>query len=477
MQLDSAAHAERILSDAQARLRAVQADSEAARRLRHDAAAAHDYLHQRGIQLAADAVDQLLLRPPWLGQEHASCSDWDVARSRAALVARLPKAASLLAWIDARRDAMEPYRRLSYARHLPWSEQAVEAAVSAVQRARARLGPGAPPRVLVAPGSLGSEAAAAAAAGARVTACEPNRFAAAAIRAVAVAHGVGHAVRVLEVTVEQLCAEEADAERGVWDVAILSPLLEEAALGGRILPAAAAVSAAAAAAGHAGLELVPARVVVRGALAVLSAGVVHGVDLTPLDSTRWTPYPLAWSAEGDEGGRLLTRFEPVLTLTLDADGSGGAANDWRDSDSSVSFTARPEYARAARGVTGAEGEGGGGPAWIRCNALLLDTCPEFRLDAPPVAARLPTMRRGAVFFPPFALETGERAGPPRPCAVRVSHDGLRIAASPSAVRRLPLPGPGWGRLLLQHWHFAMLRDAPRNEAYAAALPAPSLNLP
>ncbi len=38
-----------------------------------------------------------------------------------------------------------------------------------------------------------------------------------------------------------------------------------------------------------------------------------------------------------------------------------------------------------------------------------------------------------------------------------------------APRAYPSAADGWGRRLLQHWHFAMVRDAPRNAAYAAAL--------
>lgn len=259
-------------------------DDEPTDGLRRRTAQALDACSQAGIPLRADEVDLRLLRPPWSTRRAESAAAADggaegVGESRRALISRLPTAEALLHWLDARSIAFEPYRRLSE-RHLPWTDASVAATVAAVQQARARS-PSLRPRVLVAQGSLGAEAAAAAAAGASVVALEPNRFAADAIRDVAWKHGVGHAVRVVERSLEDYLEEEASAE-----VVVLTPLLEEAALGRRLLPAAAAVRAAAQRAARAPPPiLVPASVEVRAALGLLSAAVVHGVDLTPLDVT------------------------------------------------------------------------------------------------------------------------------------------------------------------------------------------------
>ena len=36
------------------------------------------------------------------------------------------------------------------------------------------------------------------------------------------------------------------------------------------------------------------------------AGTIHGVDLSPLDVTRWSPYPMPWAAHREEGAVLLS---------------------------------------------------------------------------------------------------------------------------------------------------------------------------
>ena len=126
--------------------------------------------------------------------------------------------------------------------------------------------------------------------------CEPNRFAAAAVRAVAARHGVTVLVRPL--TLEALCTARAEEARA--DVLVLTPLLEEAALGCRLLPSAAAAAAAAAVAAAAGDEgsdtlplCVPRAVRISGALARLRTSEVHGVHLaSSVDAGRWSPYPL-----------------------------------------------------------------------------------------------------------------------------------------------------------------------------------------
>ena len=65
-----------------------------------------------------------------------------------------------------------------------------------------------------------------------------------------------------------------------WMRQVLSPLLEEAALGCRLLPSAAAAAAAAADEGTAALPLcVPRAVRIWGALARLRTPEVHGVHL------------------------------------------------------------------------------------------------------------------------------------------------------------------------------------------------------
>ena len=134
-----------VLASAQAALRsrAERGDAEAAA-LRRRAAEAVDECIRRGVQLRGDQVDKLLLRPPWTPelQRPPAAADglgWSVARSRAELCARRPAAAGLLGWMDMRGEALEPYRRLSYARWTPWAVAAVDATVAAVQRARAAL--------------------------------------------------------------------------------------------------------------------------------------------------------------------------------------------------------------------------------------------------------------------------------------------------------------------------------------------------
>lgn len=228
--------------------RRAQPEAEDSASLRLRTAAALDAAIKSGAQLRNDQVDMQSLRPPWLtSRACSSLPGTSVQAARAALVGRHSDAAAILGWLDARADALEPYRRLGEARHLPWASASVAATVAAVQRARGESRNGAeatPPRVLIAQGSLGAEAAAAAAAGGRVVVCEPNRFAAAAIREVAALHGVGHAVSVVERTIEEL-ASSRDLASTHAHVVVLTPLLEEAALGKRLLPSAAAAVAAA----------------------------------------------------------------------------------------------------------------------------------------------------------------------------------------------------------------------------------------
>lgn len=267
-------------------------DDEQTDRLRQLAAQALSACSQAGVSPGLE-VDLRLLRPPWSSRRAAAASSANgsglgsVRENRDALLARRPHASSLLKWLDVRSVAFEAYRRLEM-RHMPWAAASVEATVSAVEQVRARA-PHRPPRVLIAQGSLGAEAAAAAAAGARVLVVESNRFAARAITAVAVQHGVGHGVQVLACSLEELIA--GGGEDAVCDVLVLTSLLEEAGLGRRLLCAAAAVhaahAAAAAAASHAvGAQLpplmVPHRVEMHAALALLTAGTVHGVDLSTL---------------------------------------------------------------------------------------------------------------------------------------------------------------------------------------------------
>ena len=266
-------------------------DDEQTDRLRQLAAQALSACSQAGVSPGLE-VDLRLLRPPWSSRRAAAASSANgsglgsVRENRDALLARRPHASSLLKWLDVRSVAFEAYRRLEM-RHMPWAAASVEATVSAVEQVRARA-PHRPPRVLIAQGSLGAEAAAAAA-GARVLVVESNRFAARAITAVAVQHGVGHGVQVLACSLEELIA--GGGEDAVCDVLVLTSLLEEAGLGRRLLCAAAAVhaahAAAAAAASHAvGAQLpplmVPHRVEMHAALALLTAGTVHGVDLSTL---------------------------------------------------------------------------------------------------------------------------------------------------------------------------------------------------
>jgi hypothetical protein len=497
--------------------------------LRLRTAHALDELQRTGAKVGTDQVDVRLIRPPWSSRKAllsaggtASSFKEGVTESRAALIARRPHAANLLKYLDMRAEAVEPYRRLGEARHLAWADASVHATVAAVQRARETFGQAAP-RVLIAEGSLGTEAAAAAAAGARVTVCEPNRFAASAIRQVAVAHGVGHSVAVVATTLEEWLLQRpssspsssSPAPNGPHrecEVVVLAPLLEEAGLGKRLLPAAAAVARTAAAAvtttaatatiasAATGTLLapaiaVPARLDMYGALALLTAGSVHGVDLTPLDTTRWSAYPMPWAAHQEEGAALLSAYEPLfgfdLVAAVDPSGGQGRRSSSRSHahahpadriegcERRVSFVVTRELVAAANRTTG----GTGGAEWARCNSLILDAAPGFDLSSgsgdATCAVLPPPPKRAVHFVEPFVVRPGQTV------TLTVCHDGHRLAlASPtisgsqagaaqSAAAAAPLApwgaADGWGRMLLQHWHFAMVRDMPRNDAYARAI--------
>eukprot|EP00965_Chrysotila_dentata_P015812 523536-Pleurochrysis_carterae.AAC.1 len=278
-------------------------------------------LHTRFPRLVSDAdVEPLLFKPAWSSARAGAAAAHarvDVAQSRASLCATRPRAAAVLQWVDGRAEAYEPGRRLARVRHLPWTEASVRACVAAVQRMRRQRGDGEPtnvswggpacgdgdvdgvrggegsdaqhrglrPWMLIAQGSLGLEAAAAAAAGARVTVCEPNRFAARAIGDVVRMHGVAHQVQIVREDIEtffsRVCPsstahtssthasatvmsseypdESADMQQKKQpgpersfadlsttpDIVCLTPLVEPAALGMRLLAAARAVSLAA----------------------------------------------------------------------------------------------------------------------------------------------------------------------------------------------------------------------------------------
>lgn len=463
---DAASRCRGALKDAQDRLQRCdpleeEGEEQELQRLR--AAAALDELQRLRAPIRQDEVDVFALRPPWTSNRpraaSARASGGSIAESRAKLAALRPKAAALLAWMDERARAHEPYRRLSSARHLPWASASVAASVAAVQASRTESKPH--PHVLVAEGGLGAEAAAAAAAGALVTVCEGNRFAAAAIEAVAAQHGVQHRVTVVHRSLEaHVALAGCDA-----DVVLLTPLIDEAALGRRLLPSAAAVAAAASAAASAQPPLlVPQRASVYGALALVTAGQVHGVQLGALDAARWTPYPLPWAAEAEEGAQLLTAFGRLFDFDLSAS-SGEDVSSNAEADASVQFAIGSAAAASANAATG----GQGGADWAWCNAIVLHTAPTFGdegarcLPGEGAAHEHRAQKRAVLFFEPRRLRASSRV------VVRVHRNAHRIWVDPP-----PPPGPAtpvqwWGRLLLQHWHFAMLRDAPRNDAYAAAL--------
>ena len=420
-------------------------DEDDALRLR--ASDAFDACTANGIRLQNDEVDVRLLRPPWSSRRLlASLPPSRVGDARSSIVTRRPDAAAVLKFLDMRSKPLDPYRRLGEQRHQPWACAACAAAVAAVQRARA-AGHTAP-RVLVAEGSLGADAAVAAAAGGRVCVCEPNPFSRNAIRKVAALHGVSHAVHVIDSTIEATLADTSSDEGNVH-VVLLSPLLEEAALGRRLLPAAAAARKRA-------VIVVPERVHVHAALALLTAGCCDGVDLTPLDSTRWTPYPTAWAPHREEAASLLTDFANHL-FTFELQRADDANENGRNE---VAFAVDANLVAAANSSCGGEG----GREWSRCNAAVLDVTPDFGAAAN--VGRLPAPQKRAVhFLEPFIVRANSTVD------LLARHDSDRISITPPAGAKLAPYGAaeGWGTLLLQHWHFAMVRDAPRNDAYAAAI--------
>ena len=465
------------------RRRSERSDPVADDALRHRAAEALEAAGRAGAQLTSNEVDVRLLRPPWSSTRLLTTRDFEnVADARAALASRQPEAGSLLKFLDKRADPLEAYRRLGEARHLPWAEAAVAASVAAVQRARARAGNAIAPRVLVAQGSLGAEAAAAAAAGARVVVCEPNRFAQSAIRAVAAQHGFSHAIEVIESDIEAVLRRGCVKARGPWHVLVLAPLLDESALGRRLLPAAMAAMDAVDGTPRGGMTgdapvpiVVPARVHVRGALALLTAGVIHGVDLAPLDSTRWTPHPIAWAPHREEAASRLSDYVPLFSWGLQPPARGDAADSaesmaraLRNGSLDAQFMVSRALVAACNEVSG---DAGGGTS-ARCNAVILDVLPEFEVEeaadsgvACPLVLLSSPQKRAVHFLEPFLVMAGATS------TLSVRHDRHRLSVMPPQGASPAPHGPadGWGTLVLQHWHFAMVRDAPRNDAYAHAI--------
>ena len=105
-------------------------DGEAHERRRREAALALDAAQALG-GVKADAVDPVLLKPPWRSERVCAAAArasgpgddaWDVDACRRRLCGVRPRAGPLLSWLDERAEALEPYRRLSEARHAPWAE-------------------------------------------------------------------------------------------------------------------------------------------------------------------------------------------------------------------------------------------------------------------------------------------------------------------------------------------------------------------
>lgn len=312
------------------------------------------------------------------------------------------------------------------------------------------------------------------------------------------AHAVGHALAVLPTTLE--AALDATARGNTskesgggdsiadTDVLVLTPLLEEAVLGQRLLAAAAAAARLFSSRRGEGRmpgrparrrpTLVPSTVTVWAALGDLSAGSVNGVDLSAVDVARWSPYPLPMAVEVEEGGALLCGFERVFAFDLSAPPAIGQLHS-----SDVSFV--PTRARTLP----SRGQGG-----YTCNALVLDVVPgweyfEMEDEAAGEAgeagsrAREPPgvdaghgvgcvrgggdvcetpQKRAVLFLEPFRVE------PKVAVTVRFSHDALRLWACPPAGH-CAAPHPHWGRILIHAWHFCMLHDCVRNDAYHTAI--------
>ena len=349
--------------------------------------------------LPASAVDSLLLKPPWTSRRPAEAAgrvagSLHVQTARNALCAARPGAEHLFRWLDTRAEAHVPYRRLTR-RHTPWFEASVDACVRMVQEVRA-VYPHRPPHLLIAEGTLGVEAAAAAAAGANVTVCEPNLHAARAIAAVSGAHG-WRRVCVLNVSLEEHCRALESAAEWTADAVVLTGLVDESGLGERLLPSAAAAAAAAADAAatadaatispttptvrHASIRphFLPASLTVWGTAARLSAGEPFGIDLRALDAARWSPSPLALSME-EEGGQILSA--PVRLFTFEL---ARAAEELAGAEAGVAWrVGRHERAsrhgRACRdGSGGVGGDGGDDKTVWGVNAIVIDL--EMRWEA------------------------------------------------------------------------------------------------
>ena len=385
-----------LLSQAELRRAGPLQDGPTQESLRATATKALDTAMGLGAAVQSDKVDLFLLRPPFTSHRPAAASERaagsSIAERRAALCRVRPRAAGLIRWMDARAEVHEPYRRLA-SRHLPWAEASVVACIQAVQKAR-KQSPGQVPWVLVAEGSLGAEAAAAAATGATVTVCEPNGYAATAIAAVAAQHGVGERIKVVALSLVDFCHAREEEALPVYApvVVVLTPLLDEAALGRRLLPSVDAVRSWRDACCLRHLEPgapsaspligVPSRVSLSGCLASLTAGVIHGVKLGALDAARWTPYPLAWATEREEDAQLLSPFQPLFDFDVDLNAPATGQVDPEVVDPSatpavtgappiaerhVKFRVTPDRAAAANANTGGEG----GRQWTTANAIIL----------------------------------------------------------------------------------------------------------
>lgn len=194
---------------------------------------------------------------------------------------------------------------------------------------------------------------------------------------------------------------------------------------------------------------------------------------------------MPWAAHAEEAAALLSGYEQLFDFRLGGSGGGSSV---AGEERAVLFDVPAALVTAANEATGNGGSQLGSTS-ARCNAVVLDTRPVFELGGDGSSAdggaedcsmrrgsrrsgapRLPPPQKRAVaFLEPFSVHSGES------CTLSASHDGLRILLRPPATARAQAPaavaGPtdGWGTMLLQHWHFAMVRDGPRNDAYAAAI--------
>lgn len=94
-----------------------------------------------------------------------------------------------------------------------------------------------------------------------------------------------------------------------------------------------------------------------------------------------------------------------------------------------------------------------------CNALVMHLDVDFSGDGSRERSGGLHQRRAVLFVEPMSVQ------PDVAIHIVAAHNGHRVWLVP----RVACPPNSWGRVMLQHWHFAMVRDAPRNEAYARAL--------